>query len=118
MSTPTRASDQTEDMMKAKNAGDKLQAALAELSVWKMEVTCEVDGESTLRITIRKHNGTGFIKTLTKDQVIYFSENVTALVNQMAEEIYEMLLKQQIVKFLDEPITKAVQNVVLIASKS
>jgi hypothetical protein len=118
MQEPTRASDQTTDMMMAKNAGDKLVAALAELSKWKMEISCEVEHDLNLRITVRKHDGSGLIKVLTKDQVLYFVDDSQAFVQQLAWEIFEMLLKDQIVKFLSDPITKAMANITMIVSKS
>jgi hypothetical protein len=114
MNEPTRASDQTKDMMLAKNAGDKLVTALAELSQWKMEITGDVESGGSLKITVRKHNGQGFIKLLTKEQVVYFKDDKEAFIQQMAFEIYDLLLKDQIVKSLEQPIRNGIENVIKV----
>lgn len=114
----SRPSDMVSAMGTIKNQGEKLTAALAELAKWQIAISVEVVPETLdLRITARKGAKLGFISTIPKDEVVYFSQDADALIDNILTDVYEKLLKEQLRNEHTDVLSKAIKNLTMIASR-
>jgi hypothetical protein len=114
----TRPSDMVSAMGTIKNQGEKLATALTELAKWQITISVEVVADTLdLKITARKGTKLGFISTIPKDKVLYFSQDPDALIDNILTEVYEKLLKEQLRNEHTEVLSKAIKNLTMIASR-
>lgn len=110
----------TEALTKIKAQGDKLQECYAELAKWKLEFTFETD-PATLEVKIKAvkpYGGGGVIRTLTKQDVMHYADDPDTLIREVAEQFYDVLLKQQIFEALQPNARRVLTNTIQLAKKS
>jgi hypothetical protein len=113
-----RASDLTEAMTNLKAMSAKLVAAVEDVGLWKVDISYEVV-PSTLdfKITVKKGNGNGFIKTVPFADTKYYENDPDSLAEQLIDDILDKLYKPQLRQAIQAPMTRAVKNICLMAEK-
>lgn len=107
-----RASDMTDAMRTIRSLSDQLTTLHSQLGQWQITVTTEVDIKTLdLKVTVNKPNGHGFIKTFTKEDVLYYQQDPAALVSYMVDLIFDQLFRQQITNTITADMTISVQNI-------
>lgn len=115
-----RPSDLTGAMTVIKAQTDLLTAAIKDNSHWKIEFAVEMNPQTLdIRVTAMKpHGGGGVAKTLLKEDVLYYQNDPSSLIESVAEEIYVALLKDQIKNELGPQLTRAINVVAHIENKT
>ena len=114
----SRFSDSTEAMRTIKNLTDNLNEAQKNISKWMINFDVEINISTLdIRISAIKPNGGGVIKTLLKDEVMYNSVDISGLTNSIVDEIYSVLLKEQMYNQLHDKLLKASLNVCKMKDK-
>ena len=107
-----RGSDSTEAQANIKVLSEKLMHVSKIANEWEINIKTEVDPKSLdLKITVFKGNNQGFIKTITAQEIQYFSVDTNTLIEMLCTEIFEKLLKHQVVQVIGGPVTKSIINV-------
>lgn len=117
MNELNRSSDETQEMATIKMLGNKLAESMAELAKWSVGLQAVIDPDTLdLVVTMKKPNGTGFIKTVPKAEVLYYSNDPATLIEILTDLIYENLLKPQIKAEISTVIANSVRNVSKMSS--
>ena len=118
MSDLLRFSDSTDAELTIQVLSDRVATLSSDLAKWKVEVAVEVVISSLqLKITAKKPNGQGFIKTFNREDVAYYSNDPDSLIQELVDVIFENLLKQQIKDEITRPVTQAIKNIDKIMGK-
>lgn len=98
---------------------EKLTVAAGDLAKWKIEFEVDViPGSLDLKITARKpFGGGGIIKTIPRETVLYYMNDVASLIDMVTEQVYEHLLKELIKEELTEKISRRVTNIRVMIGK-
>lgn len=115
----TRLSDITEARRIIKIQTEKLNEATAELSKYQIEFEVEVD-MTTLDIRIKAmkpHGGGGLIKTISKDDALYFALDTQSLTEMVVADVQRVLLKDHMYNLLHDKLQRAIANVQMIEAK-
>lgn len=114
-----RASSEMELQSIIKNMQALLTDAKTELAKWQISMDVSIQQPQTqIQIAVRKPNGQGFNKVISKEQALYYAEDPNTLTDEIVAEIFEQMFKEQIKNELVGPIAKAVANVKYIAARS
>jgi parvulin-like peptidyl-prolyl isomerase len=99
----------------------KLAEAQADVANWKINVQGDIvktEHGFAVKLNISKGNGQGFITTIDTADVLYYAQDPATLVDQIVEEVYEHLFKQQLRATLGPYVTNGVKNAAMRQSKS
>jgi acid phosphatase family membrane protein YuiD len=91
----------------------KLAEAQADIANWKISVQGDiVKGHSgfQVKLNISKGNGQGFITTIETPDVLYYADDPATLIDQIVEEVYDNLFKQQLRAVLGPYVTNGIKN--------
>jgi hypothetical protein len=111
-----RASDLVEAQSAQRIQGKQLQETADELGRWKIEIQSEVNpADFSLKLTIRKPNGQGIIKTIPKDDVIYYENDIPSLIEIVTNDIIQNLLIKQIREDIEQTLVNSVRNIVKLS---
>jgi hypothetical protein len=85
-----------------------------------IEFDVEVDANThDIRVTaVKPYGGNGIIKTISLEQVMYFKDDVQGLTQLIVEEIFDVLLREQMYNQLHGALSRAVWNSVRANSLS
>lgn len=110
----------TEALTKIKSQGDKLQECYEQLSKWKLEFSFETD-PATLEVKIKAmkpYGGGGVIRTLTKEDVLHYADDMDTLIREVSEQFYDVLLKKQIFEQLAPDARRVLKNTANMAKRT
>jgi len=115
----SRSSDETEAIRAVKILKEKLVEANTLLSKWMIELDANIDArELSISITIKKpFGGGGIIKTISRQDAEYFASDISSLVNEIVDQIFELLYRQQIYDDLHDKLFLAIRNVNKMSNK-
>ena len=119
MTDSQRHGDATATQATLRILTQQLKQAQEVLSRWKVDFTVEVDGATLdIRVTaLKPYGGGGVIKTIQKSTVLYYSDDRASLIQSVVQEIFEALLRDELVEALNVPLTSAVQTVLQVNNK-
>ena len=105
-------------MRQLKAVSNQLNEATEQLKRWQIAVDVQVIPVTfDLKITVTKPGGEGFIKTVSKEDVLYYSNDAEALIDGVINDIFG-LLRPEIRNEIGTKITRAVQNVGKLSGKA
>jgi hypothetical protein len=110
----------TEALTMIKAQGDKLKECYEQLAKWKLEFSFETD-PTTLEVKIKAlkpFGGGGVIRTLTKEDILHYANDMDTLIREVAEQFYEVLLKKQIFEELAPGARRVLENTASIAKRT
>lgn len=99
----------------------QLNEANAALGSWKISIDGKVESTNAgfvLKLNVSKPNGSGFIKTISTEEIAYYVEDPDALIQQISEEIFEHLLKKQIHNEITTFVTRGLRNAHMMQERS
>jgi hypothetical protein len=119
MNELSRIEDMTEALTKIRLQTEKLKELQLLLSQWQIEfdVTVSMEPIAIEIRAIKPHGGKGLIKTISYDDILYYSQDVQGMVEVITQDIIDALLKPQIKEALASKVSKAVANSHLVARK-
>ena len=113
MNEQLRAGEETQEMINLRAMSDKLINAVEQLSQWKVELDYAVQPNVLdLKITARKPNGNGFIKTVPYGDIEYYENDPDALSEQIIDDIVAKLLRPQLQQMIKPSVSRAVANII------
>lgn len=113
-----RASDLTEAMTTLKAMSNKLIKAVEDVGLWKVEISYEVvTSNLDFKITVKKGNGNGFIKTISFQDAMYYQNDPNTLAEQIIDDIIDNLYKPQLRQMIQPSIEKSIKNICLMSGK-
>jgi hypothetical protein len=115
MEEPIRARDLAEASGVIATLQDQLREANTDLAKWKIELLASVyrdqmTNEISLKVTVTKPNGQGFIRSYDQEQLLYVANDPYVLITALTDEIIENLLLKTIREEITTPISNAVKN--------
>lgn len=115
----SRFSDSTEAIRTVKVLRQSLMEANVQLSRWMVEFDVDINIHTLdVVITAKKPGGNkGLIKTLSSDDIIYFQNDIPSLVRLVVDEVFDVLLRDQMYDALHDPLLKASKNVLKMINK-
>jgi len=99
-------------MMQTINSLKKLLAD-ARLGQSRWQVTFEVSVVQPVRdikIVAKKLDGSGVIKTVSYQDVLYYKDDPSTLLQIIIEQMYVALIKQELINELGPKLTQAIRN--------
>jgi hypothetical protein len=119
MQDVTKMTEITEAQNTVRVLTERLNAANLYLSRYMVEFDARVNSDNLdIEISVKKPlNGGGMIKTIPKEISLYYKNDVSSLAETICEEIFLVLLKNELKKDLMQELTRAVVNVALMDSK-
>lgn len=121
MENNLRFGESTETLTKLKIVDETITRLTADLAQWKMDIDVDVVPDKDklgLKITVTKQNGTGFFIIVNAAEVEYYSDDIDTLVTKLTERAFDLLFRDQIRNVITTPVTKAVENIKFIRSKT
>ncbi len=108
-----------EALAKIKVQNERLSEANADLSKWKIGFSFEVDANTfDVKVTaLKPHGGGGVIRTVTKEELMRYADDPDTLLREIAEQFYEVLLKEQIFNDLAQHGKRVFANTVMMAQR-
>lgn len=96
-----------------KNLEQRLNEALRSLSQFKVDLSVEIESSTfDLKITaLKPYGGGGFIKTVPHKIALYYADDVSTLVEEVLEEVFEVLLKPVLKQNFMPVLSRALTNV-------
>lgn len=94
---------------------DRMLQMAEDLKKWKVEWTVEiVPSTFEIKVTAMKpFGGGGVIKTISKEDALYYQNDPNSLADSVAEEVFDAILKDVFRKELRDKLSRAL----LVASK-
>lgn len=134
MNNPLRSAE-TVDLINANRKLELYDAKIKELKaildVWAFTAQGEVivkevpvagaDGpklsEPVFIVTFKKGNGTGYVREIGREQLVYYAESPQALVEELAEEIFTRFYKDEIKNRVTRLVAQGLKNAAAIEGK-
>lgn len=114
----TRGSDIASLSTSLANTQRLLREAVDIVGRWQITFDVElIPHTMSIKVVARKSNGAGVIKTIEFGDIEYYSADPDTLVQIIVEEVYSVLLKQEITKELAPKLKMAVTNCMRMKSK-
>lgn len=114
-----RAGEETGLVTLVRALQDKLQLASKITRDWQVEfeVTVELETFDIKVSAIKPNGGGGFIKTIPRQEVLYYINDPDTLINLIADLVFDNLLRGIIKNELSEKMHRAMTNVRVLNGK-
>lgn len=115
---------ETAELIKAEQKLNVCSQRLAELKsildVWAFTAQGEVSIKETgpiLTLTFKKGDGTGYTRTLNRNELVYYAESESTLVEELTDQIFLRFYKEQIKNRLTKLVDQGIKNASLSEGK-
>lgn len=115
----SRVGEETEAIRAVKALRRSLMEANEHLSKWMIEFEVDVNINTLdVIVTAKKHAGNkGWIKTIPCNDILYFKDDFPSLVREIVDEVFDVLLQNQMYNELHDRLLKASKNVLKMINK-